>query len=63
MSFKEKNVKRDLPDEDGVQMWTWLFQMCGGSGWGVSGLTCLQDEMEKLLAATGESRTGGRGKR
>ena len=35
----------------------------GELGWGASGLTCLQDEMEKPLAATGESRTGGRGKR
>lgn len=35
----------------------------GEWGGGVRGLTCLQDEMEKLLAATGARRTSGRGMR
>lgn len=66
LSFKEKNVERNLPDENGLQMWTWLFQMCGrmdewgGRNGGVRCLICLQNEMEKSLSATGESRTRGR---
>lgn len=40
LSFKEKNVKRNLPDENGLQMWTLLFQMCGSMGWGNWGSDC-----------------------
>lgn len=65
LSFKEKNVKKKkyfFPDANGLQMCVWLFQMGGslGWGWGARCLTCLQNGMEKLLSATGESTTRGR---
>lgn len=63
LSFKEKNVKKDLPDEDGVQMWTWLFQMCGRVGLGERVASHVCRMKWKTASSHGESRTGGRGKR
>lgn len=58
LSFKEKNVKRNLPDENGLQMWTLLFQMCGSMGWGKWG-----SEMPHMSAKwSGKTSLSHRGK-
>lgn len=58
LSFKEKNVKRNLPDENGLQMWTWLFQMCRSMGWGTWG-----SEMPHMSAKwNGKTSLSHRGK-